>query len=220
MAKQQNKEPYLLRRQRIVFWVLMVAGVAYVAYHWTDPRRTERIVAEKPEYAVGQITGHFERSRGGGRYGDVDMALFALPDEEKAIVITLDEEGNIVYRECDSLKINEMLTQKEGKYVEKISDEVFDKKVKKGYVLLDFGARWCGPCRLLEPRLENLARQHRKTVSFFKIDIDESPVTANRFGVKVVPTVVLLKDGVEVNRFEGGGLSESEIGKWIEENAR
>ena len=47
-----------------------------------------------------------------------------------------------------------------------------------------------------------------------------SPVTANRFGVKVVPTVVLLKDGVEVNRFEGGGLSESEIGKWIEENAR
>ena len=74
--------------------------------------------------------------------------------------------------------------------------------------------------RLLEPRLENLARQHRKTVSFFKIDIDESPVTANRFGVKVVPTVVLLKDGVEVNRFEGGGLSESEIGRWIEENMR
>lgn len=154
------------------------------------------------------------------RYGDVDMALFALPDEEKAIVITLDEEGNIVYRECDSLKINEMLTQKEGKYMEKISDEVFDKKVKKGHVLLDFGARWCGPCRLLEPRLENLARQHRKTVSFFKIDIDESPVTANRFGVKVVPTVVLLKDGMEVNRFEGGGLSESEIWKWIEENMR
>ncbi len=86
--------------------------------------------------------------------------------------------------------------------------------------LMDFGARWCGPCRLLEPRLENLARQHRKTVSFFKIDIDESPVTANRFGVKVVPTVVLLKDGVEVNRFEGGGLSESEIGRWIEENMR
>lgn len=113
-----------------------------------------------------------------------------------------------------------MLTQKEGKYVEKISDEVFDKKMKKGYVLLDFGARWCGPCRLLEPRLENLARQHRKTVSFFKIDIDESPVTANRFGVKVVPTVVLLKDGVEVNRFVGGGLSESEIGRWIEENMR
>jgi thioredoxin-like negative regulator of GroEL len=74
--------------------------------------------------------------------------------------------------------------------------------------------------RLLEPRLENLARQHRKTVSFFKIDIDESPVTANRFGVKVVPTVVLLKDGMEVNRFEGGGLSEAEIGKWIEDNTR
>lgn len=45
------------------------------------------------------------------RYGDVDMALFALPDEEKAIVITQDEEGNIVYRECDSLKIDELLKE-------------------------------------------------------------------------------------------------------------
>ena len=70
MAKQRNKEPYLLRRQRIIFWVLMVAGVAYLAYHWTDRHRTERIVAQNPEYVVGQITCHFERrSGGGGRYG-------------------------------------------------------------------------------------------------------------------------------------------------------
>lgn len=68
MAKLRNEEPYLLKRYRIVFWVLMVAGVAYVVYHWTDRHRTERIVAEKPEYAVGRITGHFERSTGGGRY--------------------------------------------------------------------------------------------------------------------------------------------------------
>jgi hypothetical protein len=68
MAKLRNEEPYLLKRYRIVFWVLMVAGVAYVVYHWTDRHRTERIVAEKPEYAVGRITGHFEHSTGGGRY--------------------------------------------------------------------------------------------------------------------------------------------------------
>lgn len=149
------------------------------------------------------------------RYGDVDMALFALPDEEKAIVITQDEKGNIVYRECDSLKINEMLAPKKGEYVEKITDEVFDKKVKKGFVLLDFGARWCGPCRLIEPRLENLARQHRKTVAFYKIDIDDSPVTADRFKVKIVPTIILLKDGVEIDRLVGGLLSEKEITDWI-----
>ena len=70
MARHHNKEPYLLRRQRIVFCVLMVAGVAYLLYHWTDPHRTERIVAQNPEYVVGQIASHFDRhTGGGGRYG-------------------------------------------------------------------------------------------------------------------------------------------------------
>ena len=165
------------------------------------------VVKSESELTMKGLSMHTSKELQDMRYGDVDMALFALPDEEKAIVITQDEEGNIVYRECDSLKINEMLAPKEGKYVEKITDEVFDKKVKKGYVLLDFGARWCGPCRLIEPRLENLARQHRKTVAFYKIDIDDSPETADRFKVKIVPTIILLKDGVEIDRLVGGHLS-------------
>ena len=63
MTKQQNKEPYLLRRYRIVFWVLMVAGVAYVVYHWTDRRRTERIPRHRCLYytdalLIKQQRGH------------------------------------------------------------------------------------------------------------------------------------------------------------------
>lgn len=64
----------MLRRQRIVFCVLMVVGVAYLAYYWTDRHRTERIVAQKQEYAEGHITGHFERRSGGrGRYGGLSI---------------------------------------------------------------------------------------------------------------------------------------------------
>ncbi len=176
------------------------------------------VVKSQTEMEMKGLTIRTSKELQDVHWGNVDPAVLAFPDEDKSIVITQDENGSIVYRECDSLKINEMLTPDNTKYVEMINDGVFDKKVRKGYALIEFGARWCGPCRLLEPRIASVARQYRKKVTFFKMDIDESPHTAKRFGIATVPTVVFLKDGAEVNRFVGGGITEKIISEWIDEN--
>lgn len=176
------------------------------------------VVKSKSELKMKGLTIQTSKELQDVHWGNVDPTVFALPDEENSIVIAQDEYGNIVYRECDSLKIKEMLTPNNTRYVEMITDGVFEKKVRRGYALLDFGARWCGPCRLLEPRIASVARQYRKKVAFFKMDIDESPHTAKRFGITTVPTIVLLKDGVEVSRFVGGSLAEEEIVKWLLSN--
>jgi len=147
-------------------------------------------------------------------YGNVDSNMFVLPDQSKSIIVLQDTNGNIVYRNVDSTKINQLLSPCSGK-IETINDAIYTKKAKKGYVIIDFGATWCGPCKLLEPRLETVSRSFRKKINFFKMDLDESPLTAKMMGVSTVPTVILLKDGVEVDRFVGGHYSQEEISKWI-----
>lgn len=200
-----------------IFWIDTSFRIPFNYGVYTDLEHG-LVVKSESEMKTKGLTIKTTKELQNVHWGNVDPTVFALPDEEKSIVITQDENGNIVYRKCDSLKINEILTPKNAKYVEMITDVVFDQKVRKGYALIDFGARWCGPCRLLEPRIASVARQYRKKVAFFKMDIDESPHTAKRFGITTVPTVMLLKDGVEVNRFVGGSVSEKDISEWIDEN--
>lgn len=70
-------------------------------------------------------------------------------------------------------------------------------------VLVDFSATWCGPCKVLEPILEKLAASAGGRFRVAKVDIDESPETARRFGVRGAPTLVVLKNGKEVARHLG-----------------
>lgn len=73
---------------------------------------------------------------------------------------------------------------------------------KGKFVLIDFWATWCGPCRMLAPVIEELAGEHPE-VQFAKLDVDQVPDVAMRFGVSAIPTVVLFKAGKEVQRFVG-----------------
>ena len=70
-------------------------------------------------------------------------------------------------------------------------------------VLLDLWAPWCGPCRLLTPTLEKLAGSYGGRVRFAKLNVDENPATAARFGARSIPLLVVLKDGREVDRLVG-----------------
>lgn len=86
-----------------------------------------------------------------------------------------------------------------------VSDDDFDRLVlgASGPVLVDFWAAWCGPCRMLAPTIERLARALAGRVRVAKLDVDANPVTAQRYGVQGIPTLIIFKNGQEVDRLVG-----------------
>lgn len=74
---------------------------------------------------------------------------------------------------------------------------------KKGTVVVDFFATWCGPCKMLSPVYDSLGEEMKDKSEFLKVDIDQSMELAQRFTVTTVPTVIVFKDGKEMDRLVG-----------------
>lgn len=87
--------------------------------------------------------------------------------------------------------------------VEAINDQNFEEETKNGAVLVDFFATWCGPCKMLTPVLESVANKLDGKVKIVKVDVDESPDLAQRFGIMSVPTMILFKKGQQAAAFSG-----------------
>jgi thioredoxin 1 len=85
------------------------------------------------------------------------------------------------------------------------SDSSFETDVLKGAepVLVDFWAEWCGPCKALAPKLEEIAGEMSGKAKIVKVDVDANPDTASKYGVRGIPTLVLFKAGKEVGRLVG-----------------
>lgn len=85
------------------------------------------------------------------------------------------------------------------------SADEFDELVRSSPVpvLVDFWAAWCGPCRMVAPELEKLARDRTGRVVVAKVDTDAVPEVAGRFGIRSIPTMVLMRDGREAKRVSG-----------------
>ena len=85
-----------------------------------------------------------------------------------------------------------------------ITDDTFSQLEQSALpVLVDLWAPWCGPCRMMTPIIDQLATQMAGRAQFAKMNVDENPVTASRFNVQSIPTLLILKNGREVDRIVG-----------------
>jgi len=89
-----------------------------------------------------------------------------------------------------------------GKYIE-LNNENFEETIKEGVSLVDFWAPWCGPCRMIAPVIEELAEDFEGKAKICKINTDEQQDLALRFGIRSIPTVLIMKDGEIVETLIG-----------------
>ena len=84
-----------------------------------------------------------------------------------------------------------------------LSDATFDAQTAQGVVLVDFWAPWCGPCKMQTPILEKLAPTVAGKAVIAKVNVDENPSIAARFGIRSIPTLILLQNGAVKQQFVG-----------------
>ncbi len=84
-----------------------------------------------------------------------------------------------------------------------LNDDNFQQEVSTGVTLVDFYADWCGPCRMMEPIIEELSTEMEGKAKIAKLDIETSQKTTSNFNVTSIPTIILFKDGQEVERIVG-----------------
>lgn len=83
------------------------------------------------------------------------------------------------------------------------TDLDYDNRIQNGVVLVEVGASWCGPCRMLKPILEDVSNDYVGKVTFGEIDVDKCPDTATKLQVRNVPTILLYKNGSVVEKQVG-----------------
>ncbi|MEG1451610.1 thioredoxin [Brevundimonas sp.] len=100
----------------------------------------------------------------------------------------------------------------------KVTDDSFETDVLKAEkpVLLDFWAEWCGPCKQIGPALEQLSDEIGDKVTIAKMNIDDSPMTPSKLGVKGIPTLMLFKDG-QMTAMKVGPMPKGKIVEWLTE---
>ena len=101
----------------------------------------------------------------------------------------------------------------------KVTDETFEQDVLKAAkpVLVDFWADWCGPCKQIAPALEQIADELGGQVTIAKVNIEDSPTTPSRYGVRGIPTLMLFKDG-QMASMKVGAMPKAKILEWLTES--
>ena len=98
-----------------------------------------------------------------------------------------------------------------------VSDDSFDSDVLKSEntVLVDFWAEWCGPCKMIAPALEEIANEMNGRLTIAKMNIDDNPLTPQKYGVRGIPTLMLFRNG-EVAATKVGAVAKNQLQEWVE----
>ena len=104
-----------------------------------------------------------------------------------------------------------------SEFVKELTTENFETEVNKfaGTVLVDFWAPWCGPCRMVGPVVEELAKDYAGKVKVGKLNTDDAPDIASKFGIRSIPTLLFFKDGAVVQQLVGA-YPKSKISEKLE----
>jgi thioredoxin 1 len=100
----------------------------------------------------------------------------------------------------------------ETEWLQHLDERNYDEALvaAEGVMMVDFWAEWCGPCRAIGPVLEDLARSSSGTVTLAKVNVDENPGLAARYGIRSIPTILFVKDG-KVRDQVVGAVPKSQI---------
>jgi len=100
-----------------------------------------------------------------------------------------------------------------------VEDSNFDELVRRyPLMMIDCWAPWCGPCRMVAPIIEELMRDYAGRVFFGKLNVDDNPQTSGRFGIMSIPTLLIMKDGSEIDRIIGAvprNVIEAKLQKYL-----
>ena len=106
-----------------------------------------------------------------------------------------------------------------SEHIAQTNDSDFDADVLQSEqpVLIDFWAEWCGPCKMIAPILDDVAGEYADRLAIKKLNIDENPGIAQKFGIRSIPTLMLFKDGA-VHAQKLGAMSKSQLTEFLDSN--
>jgi thioredoxin 1 len=106
-----------------------------------------------------------------------------------------------------------------NEHIHHVSDTTFKSEVLESGVpvLVDYWAEWCGPCKMIAPILEEVAKEYAGKLKIAKLNIDENPKTPGEYGIRGIPTLILFKGG-NVEATKVGALSKSQLTSFIDSN--
>ncbi|MDD3876266.1 MAG: thioredoxin [Bacteroidales bacterium] len=107
----------------------------------------------------------------------------------------------IIYRSYSKMRNTPL--EEDHKKIITLTDKNFQQQIKDKIILVDFWASWCAPCRMMAPVLNDVANELNENKYVGKVNIEQFQSIAQKYNVRSIPTLILLKNGVEVNRFVG-----------------